>query len=55
MPGIARYLLRLAALRIVAMEDYDSSSRLASHNIQRTLQAVQLRILGLFFVHTICH
>jgi len=38
--------LRLAALRIVAIAGYDSSLRLASHNIQRTLQAVQLRISG---------
>jgi len=37
--------LRLAALRIVAIAGYDSSSRLASHNIQHTLQTIQLRNL----------
>jgi len=29
------------ALRIVAIAGYDSSLRLASHNIQRTLPAIQ--------------
>ncbi len=46
MTGRVRCLLRLAALRIVAIAGYYSFSRLASHKIQRTLLAIQLRILG---------
>jgi len=35
------------ALRIVAIARYYSSSRLANHEMSRTLQAVQLRFPGL--------
>jgi len=41
---IARLISCLALLRIAAIDFYYSSSRLARHEMIRTLQAVQLRI-----------
>ena len=43
---IAHLKSRLALLRIAAIARYYGSSRLAMHDLRRTLQAVQLRIPG---------
>jgi hypothetical protein len=45
-PRAARPLARMAALQLVGIARYSSSSRLALHTMERTARDVQLPFLG---------